>query len=201
MSPLTPEQQALASDPAVLDMAQRAADRASWHYPNLLADEIQSAVFAAVVQAAATYDPSRGSLWRSHASHRIAGAIKDAVRDWYGGRNHWHLMRSQSLDEAIAAGDDTFAAVLADGSRPVGHEIERDDECDWLARQSGAARYQAVKLMLQPEHLTHKEVATLMGLSESRISQYASEAAKRLRESHDAGRIDLTRLVEIGGAA
>jgi RNA polymerase sigma factor (sigma-70 family) len=193
--PLTAAQRELASDPAVIRAAQRIAERASRHRPSLLADELLSASLLAVVQAARTFDPDSGSCWKTHATNRVRGAIKDAVRDWYGGRNHWHMMQSRSLDEAIATDGDTFAAFLADDSMPVGHEIERDDNREWLARQAGASRYPVVRLLLRPEQLTHREVATLLGMSESNVSRTLTLAAATLRERHGAS------LAEIGGAA
>lgn len=203
-APLTEEQRALASDPAVHAIARKLLDRATRHHrDSLLADEIESELAFAIVSAAVTYDPSKGTRWTTHATVRMYGAVKDAVRSWYGDRRQF-VLRSRSLDAPISGddGDDTHAALLADDAPPVGWELEREDECLAISRRAGSGGGPLLRLLLlRADAGLLREAGAHLGVSESRASQLHATAVDSLRAAHAAGHLDLSGLAEIGGAA
>jgi DNA-directed RNA polymerase specialized sigma24 family protein len=199
--PLTDAQRDLASDPAVLRMAQRIAERASRHRPNLLADELQSAAMLAVVQAARTFDPAHDACWKTHATHRIRGSIKDALRSWFGGRKRG-LMYAHSLDAPVEHNGEPIgphSSLFMDNSPPVGWALDREDACLAVARAAGGWHKYVVRMLTRADCLTHRGTGTATGMTESRVSQEIQRAVQRLRTQHEDGAIDLMQLVQEGG--
>jgi RNA polymerase sigma factor for flagellar operon FliA len=80
LAPLTKEQQALVTD-AMHFMEVIAAKVGQQWTDRLSSDEIRAAAAAALVEAARTYDPSRGVPFTTYAYHRIQWAILDLARE------------------------------------------------------------------------------------------------------------------------
>ncbi len=203
MSPLTEDQRQLAESPAVHALARRILYRVTRKArPTLLDDEIESALGWAILRAAATYDPSRGASFYKHACRRMNGAVQDALRDWHGGRCHDRL-KAHSLDDALRHGsEETHAEMLTADILPVGWEIEREDECRAVACRTSlsVARYVRIALT-RADSVKLADAGRRLSVGQSRVSQLRKLAVQELREQHESGELDLSNLIEIGGAA
>ena len=91
-------------------------------------DDLTSAGMMALVQAAQSFDPTRGAAFSTHASTRIRGAIVDELRglDW----------ASRSVRRRARQVDDTRGRIAATLGRPAeDHEVavrpgHRDQRAD-----------------------------------------------------------------------
>lgn len=123
-------------------------------------DEIQSAAYMGLVDAASKFDPCKGSF-ANYASIRIVGEIKD------------HLKKSCIHDNM---------------SSLEGHDVlfcDADSACsrdffDFVCSKLGAIEEKVVR-MYYVEDRTLKEIGDAQGVSESRVSQILSKCHKRIK--------------------
>lgn len=186
---LTPEQQALASDPRYLRLAEGIAARFGRRFPPL-ADEFEAAAPVALCEAAATFDPSMGVSFATHAAARIAGAMKDTGRAWTARgfrRKHGDAPLIGSLAHPIGfddAGDPTtLGEMIASDDEPIGWEAEYQDELDGLARRLSRGAGQVIRSLYgRADTSTMAAVGRDAGLCEARISQLHFQAIEQLSE-------------------
>lgn len=171
MKPLTPEQRALAGDPRHVRYALGRARRMSRSCPRRLA-EMESSALWGLVRAAATFDPSRGVSFLTHATPRIVGEIVDGERIHSGFRCHRGRARHVGRTERL------WSPEL-----PVGWEAESADEVGALcACLSPGNRAVLLPLLTRCDAASQKAAARLLGLDPSRASQARSAALAHLRK-------------------
>lgn len=153
--------------------------------PKVTYDEVQSAAYLGLVQAAKKYDPENDASFETFASFRIIGAIKDYLREiGWGPRNERRSIAS--LDATTPDGICLADTLEARAETEEGDIFEKCSTClSPLARQ-------ALKLYYL-DGLKMKEVAHRLSLTESRISQIVSESKRELRTvwSHRADELRL----------
>jgi Sigma-70 region 2 len=173
-----------------------------------LTDEWEGAAGLGLVEAAASYDPARGTAFRTHATRRIWGAIQDEARCQMpkGFRRNWlrkaraedpdaQPPETRSLDFAYESqgeepgrGPIKLSDLVVDPSTtddPVGWEIEWHDEVERMARSLPLT----MRSKFRDYHATTggmRAVGKRLGCSESRVSQCVTQSHHFLSESLSA---------------
>jgi hypothetical protein len=202
--PLTTHERGLAADPAVHAIAAHLLRAAGRRYPKADQDAMRSEVGLAICQAARTYDPTKGTTWKTHASNRMKGAILDVVRKDFAPRHRCPRPPVVSIEEPVDSGDHRRGVIrdsITAAELPVGWEVEREDECHAVADRAGGGGRVVRLCLIRADCAYFRHASLALGITESGVSRLAAEAVKRLREHHDAGRVDLWRLAGSGGAA
>ena len=130
-------------------------------------DELKSAAYMGLVDAASKYDGSKP--FQLYASFRIFGEIKDYLRSlfWNGrGKNVKVSSWQDHHDVAEVADNDNFDDFL---------NYMTDNKVSELARN--------VLRMYYGEDLTMKQIATSVGLSASRIYQILQTSLQEIRQN------------------
>jgi RNA polymerase sigma factor (sigma-70 family) len=121
-----------------------------------------------LVQAAGRFDPSRGLQFSTYALPRIIGAIRDARRARLCLRvKRRAFIEAGQLPDDLAAPDHTDAATE--------HALVRDAVLG-LPEQE-----RVVLTLLYFEELPARDVAAVLHVHESRVSQVKAQALGRLR--------------------
>ncbi len=182
-APMSDDQRELAV--RYIPMAQALARRAVWLGPSE-SEELQSAAYMALVEAASTFDPSRKVNFATYARHRIRGALRDCRRllliaaSWRGDPARPLVFQAQKADL-----EELGRVLGAKPEPPVGAEIESTEAVEkWLRR---LPRAQAAACRLIYLHgKSHDEAATLLGCSKSYVSRLHRDAISRLIQDYHA---------------
>ncbi len=167
------------------NQARRAPSR------GLLADDITSAAFEGLIDAADAYDPERGVAFNTYARGRVTGAVMDFLRTWD------HLSRDMRLraktDEAFASTmpppvpiEDVrrFNETVPDGGAVNPLEMaERNEVLDQLEAVAAKLpeRMRLVLSLYYTNDLTLVEIGKVMGMTESRACQILGQAHATMR--------------------
>jgi RNA polymerase sigma factor (sigma-70 family) len=181
-TPLTDDQRALAV--RYMPMAQALARRAM-RLGLSQDEELHSAAYMALVEAALTFDPSRKVNFATYARHRIRGALRDyrrlALADgWRGNPAH------RPVFETLWGNVEDHGRVLgAKQASAVGAEMESAEAVEkWLSR---LPRAQAAACRLIYLHgKSQDEAAALVGCSKSYMSRLHRDAISRLIQDYHA---------------
>ena len=125
-------------------------------------DELKSAAYMGLVDAAIKFKPALGSF-SNYAKIRISGSIKDHLR---------HLSNYGSI-RPVREND----AFFSDND-----EISTNDFFDFVASKLEESDGNLLK-MYYLEQKTLKEIGVSRGVGESRVSQIISKCHKKLRRS------------------
>jgi RNA polymerase sigma factor (sigma-70 family) len=180
--PLSEEQRKLATQ--FLPLAQTLANRYRFMGFNER-DDLESAAYMALVEAAQTFDPARKVNFATYARHRIRGALRDyhtqtKSASWRGDRAERPVFKS------LGKGAEQHGQVLCiQPDQPVGAMIESIDAVeDWLSRlpliHSVACRY------IYIYGKTQDEAAALLGCSKSFVSRMHRDAISWLIQDYQA---------------
>jgi RNA polymerase sigma factor (sigma-70 family) len=121
-----------------------------------------------LVQAAGRFDPSRGHQFLTYALPRIIGAIRDARRERLCLR-----VKRRAFLEAAHLPDDLVSPDRTDDAAEAALVRE--------AMLGLPEQERAVLSLLYFEELPAREVAAVLGVHESRVSQVKAKALGRLR--------------------
>lgn len=126
---------------------------------NVTFDEVRSAAFYGLSDAASRYDPRKGVPFSSYAKIRIGGEITELFRG-----------TSYSCD----------AADSSEPALPIAPcSVETDDFFDFVRSEVGE-RYGKFLKMYYVDGRSLKEAGTILGFGESRASQILKECHKKL---------------------
>ncbi len=136
-------------------------------------EDIRSAAYYGLVEAASRYNPDLGVAFSTFAYPRIFGAIHDFLRkEGYGKRGQFSPVMSLSGDaEGEAELEDLVAA-----------KPERNDEefLEVVSLDLGPQAKEVLRLYFIDEQ-SMKEVGERFGVSESRISQLIKRYKRKIR--------------------
>lgn len=178
--PLNEEQRELVT--RYLPMAQRLARQvaAKMVHP----DELEAEAYAALVDAARTFEPGRGVDFSIFARPRIMGAIR-AYRRFLFHANWRGDHQASPVFERLQIRDNIPGRVLAmaepDPSR--GPEFEVAEEAEAIIRRLPQSEATACRL-LYLEGKSCGEAAEVLGCSKGYVSRLHSEAIERIRRVH-----------------
>jgi RNA polymerase sigma factor (sigma-70 family) len=125
-------------------------------------DELKSAAYMGLVDAAIKFKPALGSF-SNYAKIRIAGSIKD------------HLKHLSNYGSVRPVRED-------DGFFSVNDEILTNDFFDFAASKVEESDGDLLR-MYYVEQKTLKEIGVIRGVGESRVSQIISKCHRKLRRS------------------
>lgn len=147
-----------------LPLAQKIARLSQKKYTFLNFDELESAAYLGLSEAALKYNPDLGASFETFASCRIFGAIKDYMRELsWGSRNNPVKTESFEFQE-----DSVY------------NEIEdRSDVFDKIIEPLSSINKKILQLYYV-EEVKMKDIADGMGVHESRISQILSASRNNL---------------------
>lgn len=190
-------------------LVERAVDRRMRSLPTWVErDELVGYGYLALVQAAERFDPSLGVPFPAYAQIRIDGAIRDGLRagDWLPTRLRAAQRRISAMQRDLATAShpapDPADLVSLDAGRTSDtdaavsrrHEEQPEealiDECmiarmrSLISRLSEKQRVALVGSYL--EGRTGVDLAELLGVSPSRVSQLRNEALLNLRDWLDS---------------
>lgn len=179
LTPLTPEQQALAADPANLQYAAALAGRAARKASPGRREELRSAAMYGLVAAARLYDPARGVPFGAFLALCVRGAISHYRRDLrLCGFRHPHRTpraRPPAVYELKCA-----AGLWAPAAPDREPGTDAAELVTVLARRlPPEVRRPFVEAAA---HDTRHAAARALGISRTRLSQRLEEARAILRE-------------------
>jgi len=133
-------------------------------------DELQSAAYLGLVEAANRFDPTRGFCFTTYAYPRINGAMNDYLRE---------------LGEKAVSIDSSDEEGLGLKDSISSKEKCRDDIFDTVEDQLGN---QAASMLRSyfVDNFSMKEIGTQMGISEGRVSQIMSGYKNCIRKKWSA---------------
>lgn len=177
---LTDEQRALCADPAAVAAVGYHARRYARRAPGL-ADEVWSAAWFGLVEAAGRYDATRGVEFATFAAARAAGSIRDALRlltpQGFRRRGDRPPVESLSCQPAPEA-DLVYADEL-----PVGWELEATDAVEAMCRLLPAAERAALVAYYTRAGATLRQIGAAAGRKEAWASIVTSGGLRMLREA------------------
>jgi RNA polymerase sigma factor (sigma-70 family) len=179
---LTDEQRGLAS--RYLPMAESLA-KAYRTRQRIEREELRSAAYMALVQAARNFDPARNVNFATFARHRIRGALRDYQR-----RAMSETWRNETKFRAVVQcfGRESERYGRMHGlsaEKPVGAEIESIEDVEsWLARLPKSHALACRLIYLSGK--SHDEVAAMLGCSRSSLSRIHQEALTWLINDYHA---------------
>lgn len=155
-------------------------------------DDLVSAGVFGLLDAIRTFDPSRGIKFETFAPLRIAGAMRDSLRDldWLPRSERQKVSEGKatavtvkSLNRQVAIGESDIREVgdlLPDGCQQPGEHLERQEV--WRSILKPLSKIEKLIVILYyREHLTMSQVGQNLQLSESRVSQLHSRIVERLQ--------------------
>lgn len=170
-----------------LPLARSLARPMKAHWPNVRED-FDSTACLALVEAAESFDPERNIKFGTFARYRIVGALRDLQRTLIAHRRRY---KRRDLEALASAKDKTVRhgrpaqLFVYDDPNAVGSQVETIDMLeDWL-RKLPVNHAHACRLLFLAGK-TQVEAATMLGLSQSRMSTLRREALERIREMYEA---------------
>jgi RNA polymerase sigma factor for flagellar operon FliA len=174
---MTPEQQGLAL--RFIPMAKSLARPLKHAWP-LEAEEFESAALLALVEAAQSFDPTRGVKFATFARYRIWGALRDVQREMVTRGWRGDVANMPTVTGLTPDAEERGTVLGATPEPPADREVEAVDWVTGVLRHLPGKHREACRLMYL-EGLTQGEVAERMGYSKSRVSYLHSEAMDMLR--------------------
>lgn len=127
-------------------------------------DELESAAFMGLSEAAGKYDPSLNVTFETYASCRIFGAIKDYQREL-----SWGSRNNPVKTESVESHDFSYT------------EPETSNTFDKIVNPLSSTNARILRLHYVDE-CKIREIADDMGVHESRVSQILSESRLKLHQ-------------------
>ena len=177
--PLTPAQQELAEQ--YLPLAKNLATRAKRAWPGLKED-FHSAAFLALVEAAESFDPSRGVKFATFAYYRIKGSLFDVRRRVYRRHRHIDMGRTPRIVSLTRGNEEQGHVLMTEPDPEIGTDLEAIEEVEHMLK--GLPRKHAAacrQLYLHGKSQT--EAARDLDCSQSRLSFMHHQALEMLNAS------------------
>ena len=177
--PLTDEQRELVTRymPLARAMARQAGGKL------VDRDELEAEAYAALVEAARTFDPERGVSFAVHARPRITGALRDYRRFLF--HANWRGTRGElPIFQRLAITGNVHGWVI--GRRPEGppgKDFELPEAVESIIRLLPRSQANACR-MLYVEGKSFGETAEALGCTKSYVSRLHSDALERLRHDY-----------------
>jgi RNA polymerase sigma factor (sigma-70 family) len=156
-----------------LGLAERIAALKKKKLYSVHQEELLSAAYLGLVEAAHKFEESKCTSFPVFASFRIAGAIKDYLREMSWGTRHNPVRRTQMTED-----------MLTDCM---------DDPCELIAKLTkclGERERQIVRLHYQAG-MEQAQIAQEVGLSKSRICQILQSAVETMRSVWEDSKAEL----------
>lgn len=137
-------------------------------------EDLRSAAYFGLVQAATRFEPENGACFSTFAFPRISGAIIDWLRSQKKANN------LKSLDMVVGENGETLGSLIQD------KESNSADECFEEISSKLDTDAKNVFRLYYMENRSMKEIGSMTGVSESRISQLIKQHKSEIRRSFAA---------------
>lgn len=144
-----------------MELARRMARKKSRSLSHVSYDDLESAAYFGLVDAGCKYDPEQNDNFSAYASVRIAGAMRDYLRELRWGSRSSPVTAEVYEEQAVS---DVRDCELIDKMTAVLSPAGRD-----------------VILNYYSEGQKIREIAADLGVNESRVSQVLSESRSTLK--------------------
>ena len=144
-------------------------------------DELQSAAFLALVEAAQHFDPAVGVNFATYARHRIWGALCEVRSEII---QRIRLGRPGAVVVTVRLGNDIYTEGRIVGTtdpKPVGSDLESLDTFENWLRQLPRLQAQAFR-HIYIDGKTQAEAAALVGCSKWALHRMHTEGIKSLQQ-------------------
>jgi RNA polymerase sporulation-specific sigma factor len=174
--PLTDEQRALVT--RYMPMARALA--AQLEGTAIGIDELEAEAYAALIQAAQTFDETRGANFAVYAQPRILGALRDYRRFLF--HANWRGEPSESpVFQRLSPTDDLHGQVIGkQPEAPLGQDFESVEAVEQAIRFLPRAEAVTCRLIYL-DGKSQDEVAEVLDCSKGRLSRLHQKALERLR--------------------
>ena len=167
-----------------IPLANKLAYKKKRSLPNFVdVEELKSAAYLGLVEAASRFDPERGVAFSTFDYPRVFGAIQDYLREQGWGKKT-EPKSAVSLDSEMDAGEGCALKDLIE-AKPE----RNDDEFIEVVTQNLDKQAKAVLRHYFVDAYSMKEVGEKFGVSESRISQLIKRYKDQIRS--DWNSVDL----------
>lgn len=155
------------------------------------AEDFVGICYMALVKADRSFDPARGLPWPRYAVWKLWNAITDELRTMRAGqpvhRRQYRKIAVGSIDALLSEDGDAMLRELIEAPDPspaaaVQRLEDRDELATAMVRHLTRAQLEVIALRYF-EHMTQREVAALIGVTDSRVSQIERAGLRRLRSS------------------
>lgn len=174
--PLTEDRRELATRymPLARAMARRVGDGAAWQ------DDLEAEAYAALVDAARTFDPERGVDFAVYARPRIMGALRDYRRflfhaGYRGDRDESPVFQRLTITDAVQG---RFICIRPEA--PPERDIERRDAVEDILRRLPRSEAIACR-SIYVDGRSSEETAQVLGCSKGHLSRLHNGALERIR--------------------
>jgi RNA polymerase sigma factor (sigma-70 family) len=176
---LTEEQRELVT--RYMPMAQRLARQAVGGW--LHADDLESEAYAALVEAARSFDPANGTNFALYARPRILGTLRD-YRRFLCMNDRTRSAAGCPVFERVRITDDLPGRILGkEPEGPLGDASELHEAVEAVIRRLPRLEAVACRL-LYVEGKSHDEAAEALGCSKGHLYRIHSGAMERLRRHY-----------------
>ena len=146
-------------------------------------EELEAEAYAALVDAARTFDPDRGVNFAVHARTRIVGAIRDYRRflfhaSWKGDAHESPVFQRQSTTDEICG-----RVLGKERHTPAVQEFDTHEAVDSVIRLLPDSHAVACRL-IYIEGKSQDEAAEILGYSKGYFSRLHSDAISRLSSKY-----------------
>jgi RNA polymerase sigma factor (sigma-70 family) len=145
-------------------------------------DELESAAFMALVEAAQTFDPSRNVDFSTFARHRIWGALCDVRREALFGKGKGGP-HARVVNRTAEAAEAHGHVLGSEPDEPVGADLELHETVESWIRSLPRTHSQAFR-HIYLDGKTQEEAASLVGCSKSYMSRLHNEALSWLHQTY-----------------
>jgi RNA polymerase sigma factor (sigma-70 family) len=177
--PLTDEQRDLVV--RYMPMARTLASQSQGQAVDI--EELEAEAYAALIQAAQTFDESHGVNFAVYARPRIVGALRDYRRFLF--HANWKGEPSESpVFQRLSSTDDLHGQIIGrQPEAPVGQNFELPEAVQSAIRLLPHSQAVTCRL-LYIEGKSHDEIAQTLGCSKGYVSRLHQDALLRLRRDY-----------------
>jgi RNA polymerase sigma factor (sigma-70 family) len=145
-------------------------------------EDLQSAAYMALVEAAGAFDPSRNVNFATYARRRIQGAVLDARRELLDFRSS--QIKVAGNGQGVGRKIENHGRILGTTSdQPVGADLEtRETAENWIRKVPRPLAPALRHIYLEGK--TQEETAALLGCSPPTLCRMHSEAIAWLQHTH-----------------
>lgn len=155
-----------------MPLANKLASERKKSLPNRVdLDDLKSAAYFGLVDAAQKFDPSKTVSFGTYAKFRIVGEIQDFIRESYRDNERYGV----SLDQPDENGN-----CMA-GNVPQGEPTDFDEFFDDVTKTLNELDKSIVS-SYYVDDLSLKEIGAKIGVSESRVSQLLKRSRESMKE-------------------
>ena len=142
-----------------LNLAQKIAKSKKKSLPHISFDELESAAYMGLVEAANNYNPNKNDNFSAYAVFRIIGAVKDYLRELSWGKRTENIKMSCVYEKEVSCKENISFEEIIEKLPCVNKNVLK---------------------LYYVEGLKIKEIASDMKVHQSRVSQILSESRSKL---------------------